>query len=1046
MGRAISEAEARNMEQRIRETMRRLAVDNPQAWGALSLEQRLERAATAAGDQLVTEAHLKRTRIAKTVAAHDRITAYTETQVAHGEDATRLDALERMLAPKNDGKNHIQSVESQTNGLVAYSMGRLVDAWETISPRFLGLFRNTAAEEAMVLELHGTPTGRPEMAKAAKTFHDLAEELRLRYVDAGGQVGKLDNWGMPHAWSQRRVLKVGREAFVDNFMRWIDRSRYVHEDGRLFSDPEMREFLGHAWLTVATDGANAQGNVEHVGGRIKANRHAAHRQLHFTDGQAALEATRSYSERNLFQTLAGHVQAMARDIALVETFGPNSDLAIRHHLDQFYREAAVATPGREGRYAAQAERITNLYNYVAGNRPPPAHHGLANAAQDVRNILSAALLGSAPITSITDEGTVYLTAKVNHLPLHQVFLNEVRAFNLFDRTEKRLAMRAGLLVDTMTDEVNRFAAERAGPRFSAKLSNAFIRLSGLSGMTEARRRAFSVTMMDTIGHLTRQVETLEALDPSDYRILLSKGLTDADWKIWRAAQPEAWRGNDTVLTADAIMRVPDEHVAHAIEPTTQAMRAEAVAQIAELTKRNAQEHTWLSKRTERLASYRAKLAKILRDFSLTRDAKIEKTREYGDMRVKLIEAQNERIAAEADIDAYLLHANETKQIVDTLWSIRESTWGQTEQAISRTVHVKDAAAAKRGEIGQRLGERLGESKRRIMEIESTLARLQRDATSEIKQKMEELDQRFSGAMDETADWYQRMQQRVERRNLAMQSIAGRLNSTISQEVRVARQRAATKLLGLVLEEQDLAVIDPGARERAAMTAGTRSGTIKGELVRSFFLFKSFPFALLKRHWERGLKLYDGIPGKAGYLATLISLQTILGALALEINDVVSGRDPRGLLPDDERWKRAWVAAFLKGGALGLYGDFLFNETTAGNRSLIATTSGPVGGLIESTDDLLRGNIIQAMRGEDTHAGAEAVRFAKGLTPGGNLWYAKAAMDHLVFQELQEYMSPGYLARQKARAQRLYGTSYWWAPGDPASEARAPDLRRVVDGR
>jgi hypothetical protein len=833
IGRMISEAEARNIEQRIRETMRRLAVDDPQAWGALSLDQRLERAATAAGEQLVSEAHLKRARIARTVAAHDRIMAYTEAQVAHGEDQTRLDAVERMLAPKNDGKNHIQSVESQTNGLVAYSMGRLVDAWEAISPRFLGLFRNKAAEEAMILELHGTPTGRPGMAKAAQTFHDLAEELRLRYVDAGGQVGKLDNWGMPHAWSQRYFLKAGRDAVVEDFMRWIDRSRYVHEDGRLFSDPEMRDFLGNAWLTVATDGANQQGNVEHLGGRIKANRHAAHRQIHFTDGQAALEATRRYSDRNLFQTLAGHVRAMARDIALVETFGPNADLAIRHHLDQFYREAAVATPGREGRYAAQAERITNLYNYVAGNLPPPAHHGLANAAQDVRNVLSAALLGSASITAITDEGTVYLTAKVNHLPLHQVFLNEVRAFNLFDRTEKRLAMRAGLLVDTMIDEVNRFAADRAGPRFSSKLSTAFIRLSGLSGMTEARRRAFSVTMMDTIGHLTRQVETLEALDPGDHRILLSKGLTDADWQIWRAAQPEAWRGNDTVLTAEAIMRVPDDTV-----------RA--------------------------------------------------------------------------------------------------------------------------------------------------------------------------------------------------------IDSSLSPSL--AKQRAATKLLGLVLEEQDLAVIDPGARERAAMTAGTRRGTLKGELVRSFFLFKSFPFALIKRHWERGLTLYDGIPGKAGYLATLISLQTILGALALEINDVVSGRDPRGLTPDDARWKRAWMAAFLKGGALGLYGDFLFNETTSGNRSLIATASGPVGGLIESTDDLLRGNIIQAMRGEDTHAGAEAVRFAKGLTPGGNLWYAKAAMDHLIFQELQEYLSPGYLARQQARARRLYGTSYWWAPGDPLSEARAPNLERVVTDR
>jgi hypothetical protein len=33
-----------------------------------------------------------------------------------------------------------------------------------------------------------------------------------------------------------------------------------------------------------------------------------------------------------------------------------------------------------------------------------------------------------------------------------------------------------------------------------------------------------------------------------------------------------------------------------------------------------------------------------------------------------------------------------------------------------------------------------------------------------------------------------------------------------------------------------------------------------------------------------------------------------------------------------------------------------------------------------------------------------VKLGKGLIPGANLWYAKAALDHMIFNQLQEYFS------------------------------------------
>lgn len=822
IGRPLTVAESRNIETRIKDAMKREATRDPQAWASLSIGERMRAGAAGAAQELVQEATLKKVRIAKQIEAWDKAEAYINDQVAKGFDDTKLDALERMLAPKNDGKGNITSIESNANGIEAGSMGKLVDTWEAIAPKFLGTMARREMEDAFVREVHGKASGDPEIAKAVKAWNETTETLRARFNEAGGDIGKLDNWGMPHSWSQDIANKVGKDKWVADMLPLLDRSMYVKEDGARFTDVEMTEFLNNAWLSVASNGANKQREIG-TGAGVKANRNSAERQIHFKDGDAALEAFRNFSDRNVFQVLSGHVKRMANDIALIEQFGPNADHAFETLLDNSYREAAVGSPDLENKYAGQVEHVTNLYNYVAGNNPPPYSRFWAQFMGDIRAVLSAAKLGSSPISAIADNGTLYLTAKVNGIPPIKVFLNQVRSFNPANRTEKDLARRAGLMVRSMTDDVNRFTADTMGPRWSQKLSTVFMRASGQAALDQAQRRAFAVSMMDTIGSLTRKHSDMNAIDADDFRFLASKGITPEEWSIWTQAKTEDWGNNHSILTPESIYRV-------------------------------------------------------------------------------------------AGVDA------------------------------------------------------------------------------------------------------------------------------------LAKERAATKLLAVTLEEGNIAVIEPGARERADMTSGTRAGTFKGELLRSVFLFKSFPHAMMKRHVERGLEAYDGWQGKAGYLASMIALQTVFGAIAMELNDVISGRDPRTLNPMDEHGTRNLIAALLKGGAFGIYGDFLFNEAGANGQTPVETLAGPVAGTLSAFAALTQGNMVQYLRGEETHGGAELVKFLRGITPGSNLWYLKAATDHLIFNQMQEFFSPGYLSNAQQRAHRNSGTTYWWQPRDATGEnARAPNFENIVGG-
>ena len=72
---------------------------------------------------------------------------------------------------------------------------------------------------------------------------------------------------------------------------------------------------------------------------------------------------------------------------------------------------------------------------------------------------------------------------------------------------------------------------------------------------------------------------------------------------------------------------------------------------------------------------------------------------------------------------------------------------------------------------------------------------------------------------------------------------------------------------------------------------------------------------------------------------------------------------------------------------------------------------------------------------------ELVKLARGMTPLANNWYTKAITDHLLFNQLQEMMSPGYLAKVRARASREFGQGFYWAPQNAAPD-RAPNLSAI----
>ncbi|MEP3073786.1 hypothetical protein [Maricaulis sp.] len=252
-------------------------------------------------------------------------------------------------------------------------------------------------------------------------------------------------------------------------------------------------------------------------------------------------------------------------------------------------------------------------------------------------------------------------------------------------------------------------------------------------------------------------------------------------------------------------------------------------------------------------------------------------------------------------------------------------------------------------------------------------------------------------------------------------------------------RLATRLLEMVQIETEYAVPTASLRARAFLgAASSTSSPLVNIFRRSFAMYKSFPVSVLMlysgRTWQ--VAAQAGVLMGARLAAKMLIYTTVLGALSLQVKEIVKGRDPRPMNTPE-----FWMSAGLQGGGMGIFGDFLFSDVNRFGGGLAMTAAGPLVQTADEVRNLTIGNVAQALQGEDTDIGAEATRFLRGNTPGGSIWYLRLAYERMLLDSLQEEIDPQAgerFRRLERRYRRDYGQGYWWAPGEQAPD-RAPDL-------
>ena len=261
-----------------------------------------------------------------------------------------------------------------------------------------------------------------------------------------------------------------------------------------------------------------------------------------------------------------------------------------------------------------------------------------------------------------------------------------------------------------------------------------------------------------------------------------------------------------------------------------------------------------------------------------------------------------------------------------------------------------------------------------------------------------------------------------------------------------KNQAVKKYFSHVLDEQGMAIIEAGLRERTKLYGKTHGGSLVGFMARGMMQFKSFPVTFLMRHGTRALR--DGAFSTTPftYMIPLAMGMGVMGALSLQLGEIASGNNPLPMWDDEDPDVALgfMTRSMMKGGGLTLLGDIVVAGADTSGRDGRDFLLGPIGGDMVKLGQLTAGTANQILNGKDvTNKTNQIYMLAKNKIPGQNLWYTKTAMNRLMFDDIQNMIAPDYQEKYKRKMQKQ-GRSQWWESGEGLDGLNPIDFEEVVE--
>ncbi|EPP8914008.1 hypothetical protein [Acinetobacter baumannii] len=557
---SLTAQEATDIEARINETMRNMARKDIDNWRNLSDAEKL----TEASKQVALDIQEQLKRKHK-IAAQDILKQSQNIAALDHGKLSSMEVIDRMVAAHGD-MSGIQSIDSKARGIAAIYRGELVDFYTNIKGG-LGVFTDQELVQKIVRERFGENTGDALAKKISDKMGDVFETMRDRFNRNGGDIGKLDNWGLPQTHNLEKIAKAGKEAWVNKAESLIDTRQYVHENGDYYSQQEIRSLLEYTYDTLSSDGANKieVGRQATGGGTSKVtNRHGESRVLHFKDAESWLEYQSEFGGMQFVDLVEAHINGLSKDIAMVENLGSNPKTALKILMDAAAKkdwEKGI----EENQTKSSRKRAQVMFDEFSGGNSPQSQV-LANLGLAYRSMNVASMLGGTTIASLADQATIAKNASVHNVSYRKAFGGLIEQLNPANKADRELAHSLGLATEEMLGSIARWSddgltstygkSEKLA-RISSGVATQVMRVSFLNALTSASKVGFTKLLMEKYGRLSRS-KAWNDLDVQDRELLSNTGLDERAWQVFQLAEPVVDRKGNQLMSARSIYEIPDE--------------------------------------------------------------------------------------------------------------------------------------------------------------------------------------------------------------------------------------------------------------------------------------------------------------------------------------------------------------------------------------------------------------------------------------------------------------------------------------------------------
>lgn len=556
---SLTAQEAANIDQRVIDAKKAIARKDIQEWRNLSDAEKLTKAGEFVAQDIQDQ--LKRKHA---IAARDILTQNKNLAALDHPTLSASEVVDRMVAPHGD-MSGIQSIDSKARATASIYRGELVDFYTNIKGG-TGVFTDKELVQKIVRERFNDNTGDPLAKQISDKMGEVFEGMRQRFNRSGGDIGKLDDWGLPQTHDLAKIVKAGKQTWVNKAEQLIDTSKYVHEDGSYYSQQQIRELLEYSYDTLSSNGANkTEVGRQSFGGNSKVtSRHSESRVLHFKDAEAWLEYQADFGGMPFVDLVEAHINGLSKDIALVENLGSNPKSAMRILMDAAEKKDWLN--GIEANKTGKSrKRAQTMFDEFMGANTPESEV-LANLGLAYRSMNVASMLGGTTLSSITDQAMIKKTASIHGIAYRKTFGELISQLNPKNAEDRYTAHSLGLATEEMLGSLARWSDDgltsvsgksQKLARVSSAIASQVMRVSGLNALTAASKVGFTKMLMEKYGRLSRS-KAWSDLNEMDRELMTKTGLSERAWEVMRLAEPVVDRKGNQLMSARSIYEIPNE--------------------------------------------------------------------------------------------------------------------------------------------------------------------------------------------------------------------------------------------------------------------------------------------------------------------------------------------------------------------------------------------------------------------------------------------------------------------------------------------------------